>query len=110
MSDENEPLDDLPGEENDDASRTRRQHDLYQKAVNHPVRHRILELISASPRSENDLYSIVQGENLFEDGTALNYHLDYLLKANCISIEQDAESGERLVSITPGGQVIDYLK
>ena len=110
MNDDNATLDDLPDEENDDATLMKRQHDLYLRAVNNPARHRILELISASPCSETNLLARLKDENLVDDEQALNYHLDYMLKAKCIEIEQDAENGERLVNITPGGQIVDYLE
>ncbi|HME52163.1 MAG TPA: hypothetical protein VKM55_08090 [Candidatus Lokiarchaeia archaeon] len=110
MNDREENFDELPDEENDDGSRMTRQHDLYLRAVNNPARHRILELVSASPCAEADLVSRLLDENLIEDKKALSYHLDYLLKADCIEIKQDEESGESVVNITPGGQVIDHLE
>lgn len=108
--DDEENFDELPDEETDDASRMKRHHDLYLRAVNNPARHRILELVSVRSISESELVSRLEDENLIEDEKALAYHLDYLLKAECIEIKQDEESGERVVNITPGGQVIDHLE
>ena len=110
MSNDHENLDDLPDEENDAASRMRLHHDLYQRAVNHPIRHRILEMVSATLCSENELLARLQEEALVDDEKTLHYHLDYLLKAQCIEVEQDEKGGGRRVSITQGGQVIDYLE
>ena len=110
MNDNDGDFNELPEEENDDATRMKRQHDLYLRAVNNPARHRILELVSVASSSETSLVSRLQDENLIDDEKALAYHLDYLLKAGCIEIKQDEESGERIVSITQSGQVIDHME
>ena len=84
-------------------------HDLYLKAVNHPVRREILTLLSVKGEISRDFLKehllekeLIQDENMFQ------YNIDYLIKALCI--EQKEEKDLNITyTITQGGKVIDYL-
>ncbi|MFX0059112.1 MAG: winged helix-turn-helix domain-containing protein [Candidatus Hodarchaeota archaeon] len=88
---------------------TKYLHDLYLKAVNHPVRREILQLINkATKLSEGELFNRLKEKSIVIDKFALNYNIDYLLKAFCI--EKIEEKGEIYYEITQSGKVIEYLK
>ncbi len=88
----------------DEGTRVRMEHDLYLKAVNNPVRRRILELISKKPAKKFDITSMLVNEGVIKERSDINYHVDFLVKANCVAVEGDT------ISITKGGQVINYFK
>ena len=85
-------------------------HDLYLKAVNHPVRREILTLLS-----ENDgltkkiLVDHLLERKLISDENMFKYNTDYLIKALCIEIKRDENSAEDIYFITQEGKVIDYM-
>ena len=100
--------DDLPPAKRTPLDEVRMAHDIYLKAVNNPVRRRILELVLNGPVSKESLVNALVAEKLLKEPSSLNYHLDFLLKARCI-ITRD-EKGETLVEITQEGKVVDYLE
>jgi hypothetical protein len=84
-------------------------HDLYLKAVNHPIRREILEIIRRSTRiSGSHLYEELKRKKILEDPSILMYNIDFLIKALCI--ERIQEEKEYYYQITQAGKVIDYLK
>lgn len=88
---------------------TKYLHDLYLKAVNHPVRRQILEIVNKSKKiSKNALLKELIEKNLINEENQLIYNIDYLIKAFCInSIE---EGDETFYEITQSGKVIEYLE
>jgi hypothetical protein len=84
-------------------------HGLYLKAVNHPVRRQILEIVNKTNKiSKKALLKELIEKNLIQDENQLSYNIDYLIKAFCInSIE---ENNEIFYEITQSGKVIEYLE
>jgi DNA-binding transcriptional ArsR family regulator len=88
---------------------TKYLHDLYLKAVNHPIRREILEIINKTKRiSKEDLIKILVEKNLIKDDSNFDYNIDYLLKAFCI--ERIEEGNKIFFEITQSGKVVEYLK
>lgn len=84
-------------------------HDLYLKAVNHPIRRQILRIINQHREiTHKTLKKILEHKNILKDQNILNYHIDFLLKALCI--EKDNKNGEIVYKITLSGQVVEYIK
>jgi len=87
---------------------TKYLHDLYLRAVNHPVRRQILTIVNNAKKiSKEKLFSILLDENVINDEFSLNYNIDYLIKAFCI--EKIEEKSKIHYEITQSGRVIDYL-
>ena len=65
---------------------TKYLHSLYLKAVNHPVRREILNVVNQEKRisRENLLKKLLEIE-LVNDEFVLKYNMDYLIKAFCIN-------------------------
>ncbi len=84
-------------------------HDLYLKAVNHPVRREILSIILKKRILKNNLVEVLIKKNIIKDENHLTYHIDYLLKAFCISSTKN-KNGEVLYEITQSGKIIEHLK
>ncbi len=84
-------------------------HGLYLKAVNHPVRRQILEIVNKNEKvSKKTLLKELIEKNLIQDENQLIYNIDYLIKAFCInSVEDDNET---FYEITQSGKVIEYLE
>lgn len=84
-------------------------HGLYLKAVNHPVRRQILEIVNKSKKiSKKTLLKELIEKNLIQDENQLNYNIDYLIKAFCINPVE--EGNEIFYEITQSGKVIEYLE
>jgi DNA-binding transcriptional ArsR family regulator len=89
---------------------TKYLHDLYLKAVNHPVRREILEIVNKAKKiSKKELLKVLIEKNLIKEENQLVYNVDYLLKAFCITSNKD-ENGEIFYEITQSGKVIEYLE
>ena len=88
---------------------TKYLHGLYLKAVNHPVRRQILEIVNKTNKiSKKALLKELIEKNLIQDENQLIYNIDYLIKAFCInSIEQ---GNEIFYEITQSGKVIEYFE
>ena len=85
-------------------------HDLYLKAVNHPVRREILTLLSGNDGlSKKTLVDHLLEKKLISDENMFKYNSDYLIKALCIEIKRDENTSEDVYYITQEGKVIDYL-
>ncbi|MBY8987325.1 MAG: hypothetical protein KGD61_02635 [Candidatus Lokiarchaeota archaeon] len=86
-------------------------HDLYLKAVNHPVRRKILEIVNKAKKiSKKELLKVLIEENIIKEENQLIYNIDYLLKAFCINSIEDDESREIFYEITQSGKVIEYFE
>jgi len=84
-------------------------HGQYLKAVNHPVRRVILEIVNKAEKiSHEDLLNALLAKETIKDEFMLNYNVDYLIKAYCINkIEENAEI---FYIITQSGKVVEYLE
>lgn len=86
-------------------------HDLYLKAVNHPIRREILEILNKVELvSKEDLIKILIDKDLVEDEFVFKYNIDYLIKALCIESVIDEKNKEIFYKITQSGKVIEYFK
>lgn len=86
-------------------------HDLYLKAVNHPIRREILEIINKDKLiSKEILLKILIDKDLVEDEFVFKYNIDYLIKALCIESVIDEKNKEIFYKITQSGKVIEYFK
>jgi hypothetical protein len=86
-------------------------HSLYLKAVNHPVRREILEIVNKAKKiSKKAVFKDLIEKNLIEDENQLTYNIDYLIKAFCINSLQEDGSNETFYEITQSGKVIEYLE
>jgi hypothetical protein len=86
-------------------------HSLYLKAVNHPVRRAILEIVNqASKISKKELLKILIAKSVIKEETQLIYNIDYLIKAFCINSIEDDISKETFYEITQSGKVVEYLE
>jgi DNA-binding transcriptional ArsR family regulator len=109
MTDE-EGADDLPPNPKDEGTRTRLEHDIYLKAVNNPVRRRLLEIVSKIPCTPKTVTEQLVQDGLLQGEGALKYHLDVLVKAKCVELESDPQGNIKAIKITQGGQVVDYME
>jgi len=84
-------------------------HDLYLKAVNHPIRREILRIVNDSNEIlENILFNQLSENKILKDPSILDYNINFLIKALCI---EKVERGERTYYvISQAGKVVDYLK
>jgi len=88
---------------------TKYLHDLYLKAVNHPVRRQILEIVNKTKKiSKNALLKELIEKNLINEENQLIYNIDYLIKAFCINSLEEGD--ETFYEITQSGKVIEYLE
>jgi len=88
---------------------TKYLHDLYLKAVNHPIRRRILEIINKAKKiSKQNLLQTLLNEKMIKDEFSLEYNMDYLIKAFCVN--KINEENEIYYEITQSGKVIEYFK
>ncbi len=84
-------------------------HDLYLKAVNHPIRREVLKIINKSNNiSRNKLFEILSENEIIKDISVLDYNIAFLLKAFCI--EKKERNEEIFYCITKSGKVIEFLK
>jgi len=90
---------------------TRYLHDLYLKAVNHPIRREILNIVNEITRiSKKNLLRKLIDKKIIDDESMFNYNMDYLIKAFCIKSIKDEKTNEIFYEITQSGRVIEYLK
>jgi DNA-binding transcriptional ArsR family regulator len=84
-------------------------HDLYLKAVNHPIRREILKIVNDSSEIlETRLFNQLSEKKILKDPSILEYNVNFLIKALCI---EKVERGDRTYYvITQAGKVVDYLK
>jgi len=92
---------------------TKYLHDIYLKAVNHPVRREILTIVNSKDEkriSKEELLSLLIAKKLIKEESQLTYNIDYLIKAFCINSNKDESSGDIFYEITQSGKVIEYLE
>ena len=84
-------------------------HGQYLKAVNHPVRRVILEIVNEVKKiSRVNLLNALLEREAIKDEFAFNYNIDYLLKAFCI--KKIEENTEIFYEITQMGKVVEYYE
>ena len=84
-------------------------HDLYLKAVNHPIRREILTIINKEGRiSKKELLKTLLETKIIRDQSMFNYNIDFLIKAFCINLLE--EEDEISYEISQFGKVVDYLE
>ena len=84
-------------------------HDLYLKAVNHPIRREILKIVNDSNEIlEKKLFNQLFEKKILKNHSVLEYNIDFLIKALCI--EKIERRDRTYYVITQAGKVIDYLK
>jgi len=85
-------------------------HDLYLKAVNHPVRKEILTIINKKGRiSKKELIKTLIESKIISDESMFNYNIDFLIKAFCINLFKEEKEDEIIYEISDFGKVVDYL-
>jgi len=85
-------------------------HNLLMRAVTHPIRREILNIVNESKRiSKPELFLKLKSENILDDKNVFNYNLDYLIKALCINVIIDDTSDQIFYEITQSGQVVDWI-
>ena len=86
-------------------------HDLYLRAVNHPVRKEILIIVNKFKKiAKKELLKTLIEKKIIKEENQLLYNIDYLIKAFCINSIEDDESDEIFYEITQSGKVIEYLE
>ncbi|MHA1150821.1 MAG: hypothetical protein ACTSR8_21585 [Promethearchaeota archaeon] len=84
-------------------------HDLYLKAVNHPIRREILAIVFDKKKIlKQELFEILKNNKILEEKDIFNYNIDYLIKALCI--KRIEEKGEVFLIITQSGEIVGYLQ
>jgi len=87
---------------------TKYLHSLYLKAVNHPIRREILNIVNEKKKvSKSELLEILSSKELVNDEVVLNYNMDYLIKAFCV--QKTKAENEEYYEITQSGRVVEYL-
>jgi len=81
---------------------TRKYHLLYLRAINNPLRRRILRAIKDGCRTIEDLRS-----STGLDTDSLKWHLSVLEHGFCV--EKDIRDDKMIYKITQEGKAIDYL-
>lgn len=90
---------------------TRYLHDLYLRAVNHPIRRKILECVNMVKRiSKKELFNQLNKNGVLSDENIFNYNMDFLIKSFCIKSVKDEAEQEIYFEITQSGKVVDYLE
>ncbi len=88
---------------------TKYLHDLYLKAVNHPIRREILVIVNNVKKvSKKELLKILLEKKIVDDEPSFLYHIDYLIKALCLIVVN--ESDEIFYEITQSGKVIEFIR
>ena len=84
-------------------------HGLYLRAVNHPIRREILNIVNKLQKvAKEGIYDYLHENKLVDNPSVLEYNLDFLVKALCI--ERIDENNVSYYSITQLGKVIEYLE
>ncbi len=98
-----------PDEFNKSVEGVRYLHDLYLKAVNHPIRREILNIINKECRiSKKELLKTLLENKIISDESMFNYNIDFLIKAFCINLLERED--EIFYEISQFGKVVDYLE
>jgi len=84
-------------------------HGLYLRAVNHPIRREILNIVNEREKIlKDEIYQVLNDKNVVSDLSVLNYNLEFLEKSLCI--EKIDDTSEIYYKITQLGKVVEYLK
>ncbi len=90
---------------------TRYLHELYLKAVNHPIRREILTLVNDVKKiSKKELLRRLTEGKILDNESMFNYNMDFLIKAFCIKSILNEDTNELYYEITQSGKVIEFLK
>ena len=84
----------------DTIEKNREYHERYHKAVNNPVRKKILKLLKEGKNYDEIMMALKLNEKNFE------YHLKILEWGFCI--ERDKEDRKKII-LTKEGEIVDYL-
>ncbi len=88
---------------------TKYLHDLYLKAVNHPIRREILIIVNNSKRiAKKELVKKLIEKSIIDNENIFNYNMDYLIKALCV--QSINENNEIFYEITQSGKVIEFIR
>jgi len=82
---------------------TRQYHTRYLRAVNNPLRRKILRILKEGYATIEDLQSRTGLDN-----NTLKWHLSVLEHGFCI--EKDIKQGKLVYKLTQEGKVVDYLE
>ncbi|MFX0059111.1 MAG: hypothetical protein ACFE85_05240 [Candidatus Hodarchaeota archaeon] len=81
-------------------------HAQHLKAVNHPIRREILNLVNnVNKISKDDLLENLKSNNILEKEDVFTYNMDYLIQALCVKKIED--QGKVYFEILPAGKVIE---
>jgi DNA-binding transcriptional ArsR family regulator len=88
---------------NQSIEETRKFHERYLRAINNPLRRKILRTLKEGYKTIEDLKSKIglNKENLI-------WHLAVLENASCV--EKDSRQGTPIYKLTQEGRVIDYME
>ncbi len=90
---------------------SRYYHDLYLKAVNHPIRRKILHVVNDAKRiSKNALIKRLIEDDVIDDEKVFKYNIDFLIKALCINPSKDEKVLDIYYEITQAGKVVEYYE
>jgi hypothetical protein len=80
-------------------------HGTYLKAVNHPVRKAMLEIINESNKiSKTELINKLKEVNVNVD--MFDYNMNFLLQTDCVK-KIDGDNGNLEFEILPAGKVVE---
>ena len=83
-------------------------HAQHLKAVNHPIRRKILKFVNQTIEiSEDNLLEKLRENNIVDGEHMFKYHMDFLLQTYCV--EKIEKSNDNFYKILPGGKVIEYF-
>ncbi|MHA1671256.1 MAG: hypothetical protein ACTSV5_11875 [Promethearchaeota archaeon] len=81
-------------------------HGKYLKAVNHPVRKAMLQIINDSNKiSKSELLNKLKETNIMTKNDMFDYHMNFLLQTECVK-KLDLENGKIEYEILQAGKVI----
>ena len=82
-------------------------HGTYLKAVNHPVRKAMLQIINDSNKiSKTELLNKLIESNVIAKDDMFDYHMNFLLQTECVK-KLDHENDNMEYEITQAGKVIE---
>ncbi len=82
-------------------------HGTYLKAVNHPVRKAMLQIINNSTKiSKAELLNKLKENHVIENEDMFDYNMNYLLQTECVK-KLNLENDNIEYEILPAGKVIE---
>ncbi len=86
-------------------------HSVMLKAVNHPIRRKMLEIVNENNFIKKDdfLKRLIEDDIIADEGT-FDYNTNFLIQAQCIIAHQDDNSDEISYEITRAGKVIEHYE